>query len=87
MPMSVCLCVCPCFRKISKCNISAISQPITMKFGTHWWRGGRGLPSLIALLYIASKVGDKFTHFNLVKVIELKSHSVKLVRIFSVATI
>ena len=35
MPMSVCLCVCPCFRKISKCNISAISQPITMKFGTH----------------------------------------------------
>ena len=31
----VCLFVCPCFRKISKCNISAISQPITMKFGTH----------------------------------------------------
>ena len=48
MPMSVCLCVCPCFRKISKCNISAISQPITMKFGTHTG-GGRGLPSLIAL--------------------------------------
>ena len=112
MPMSVCLCVCPCFRKISMCNISAISQPIIMKLGIHitygytvtdkyfqnfrskvkvvgrrkvknaerlktlfghisgtngcrdsglmskcrgmsqptWWRGGRGLPSLIALL-------------------------------------
>ena len=103
MPMSVCLCVCPCFRKISMCNISAISQPIIMKLGIHitygytvtdkyfqnfrskvkvverlktlfghisgtndrrdsglvskcrgmsqptWWRGGRGLPSLIAL--------------------------------------
>ena len=43
MPMSVCvfvcLCVCvfvcPCFRKISKCNISAISQPIIMKLGIH----------------------------------------------------
>ena len=47
MPMSVCVCVClfvcvfvcvfvcPCFRKISKCNISAISQPITMKLGIH----------------------------------------------------
>ena len=43
MPMSVCvfvcLCVCvfvcPCFRKISKCNISAISQPIIMKLGMH----------------------------------------------------
>ena len=46
MPMSVCvfgclcvcLCVCvfvcPCFRKISKCNISAISQPIIMKLVT-----------------------------------------------------
>ena len=27
--------VCPCFRKISKCNISAISQPIIMKLGIH----------------------------------------------------
>ena len=47
MPMSVCLFVClfvcvfvcvfvcPCFRKISKCNISAISQPIIMKLGIH----------------------------------------------------
>ena len=35
MPMSVCLSVCPCFRKISKCNISAISQPIIMKLGIH----------------------------------------------------
>ena len=47
MPMSVCVCVClfvcvfvcvfvcPCFRKISKCNISAISQPIIMKLGIH----------------------------------------------------
>ena len=42
MPMSVyvflCLfvcVVCPCFRKISKCNISAISQPIIMKLGIH----------------------------------------------------
>ena len=106
MPMSVCLCVCPCFRKISMCNISAISQPIIMKLGIHitygytvtdkyfqnfrskvkvverlktlfghisgtngrrdsglvskcrgmsqptWWRGGRGLPSLIALLWM-----------------------------------
>ena len=33
--LSVCVFVCPCFRKISKCNISAISQPITMKFGTY----------------------------------------------------
>ena len=41
MPVSVCFCVCvcvclfvcPCFRKISKCNISAISQPIIMKLG------------------------------------------------------
>ena len=101
--MFVCVFVCPCFRKISKCNISAISQPIIMKLGIHitygytvtdkyfqnfrskvkvaerlktlfghisgtngrrdsglvskcrgmsqptWWRGGRGLPSLIAL--------------------------------------
>ena len=31
----VCLFVCPCFRKISKCNISAISQPIIMKLGIH----------------------------------------------------
>ena len=31
----VCLCVCPCFRKISKCNISAISKPIIMKLGIH----------------------------------------------------
>ena len=31
----VCLCVCPCFHKISKCNISAISQPIIMKLGIH----------------------------------------------------
>ena len=43
MPMSVCLFVClfvcvfvcPCFRKISKCNISAISQPIIMKLITY----------------------------------------------------
>ena len=35
MPMSVCLSVCPCFRKISKCNISAISKPIIMKLGIH----------------------------------------------------
>ena len=43
MPMSVCLfvCVClsvrvcPCFRKISKCNISVISQPIIMKLNIH----------------------------------------------------
>ena len=39
MPMSVCLFVClfvcPCFRKNSKCNISAISQPIIMKLGIH----------------------------------------------------
>ena len=43
MPMFVCVCVClfvcvfvcPCFRKISKCNISAISQPIIMKLGIH----------------------------------------------------
>ena len=43
MPMSVCVCVClfvcvfvcPCFRKISKCNISAISQPIIMTLGIH----------------------------------------------------
>ena len=35
MPMSVCVFVCPCFRKISKCNISAISQPIIMKLGIH----------------------------------------------------
>ena len=94
----VCLFVCPCFRKISKCNISAISQPIIMKLGIHitygytvtdkyfqnfrskvkvvgrrkvkksylaisrermvveirdpWWHGGRGLPSLIALLCV-----------------------------------
>ena len=104
--LSVCLFVCPCFRKISMCNISAISQPIIMKLGIHimygytvtdkyfqnfrskvkvaerlktlfghisgtngrrdsglvskcrgmsqptWWHGGRGLPSLIALLYM-----------------------------------
>ena len=31
----VCVFVCPCFRKISKCNISAISQPIIMKLGIH----------------------------------------------------
>ena len=31
----VCVFVCPCFRKISKCNISAISQPIIMKLGLH----------------------------------------------------
>ena len=31
----VCLCVCPCFRKISKCNISVISQPIIMKLNIH----------------------------------------------------
>ena len=114
--LCVCLFVCPCFRKISKCNISAISQPIIMKLGIHitygytvtdkyfqnfrskvkvvgrrkvgeyntynfciwhfglcvivskidrcrssdppyeiainpWWRGGRGLPSLIALFW------------------------------------
>ena len=39
MCLCVCLCVCvfvcPCFRKISKCNISAISQPIIMKLGIH----------------------------------------------------
>ena len=104
MPMSfVCLCVCvcvclfvcPCFRKISKCNISVISQPIIMKLGIHitygytvtdkyfglcvivskiercrssdppyeiainpWWRGGRGLPSLIALLYLESSMDN-----------------------------
>ena len=33
--LCVCLFVCPCFRKISKCNISAISQPIIMKLGIH----------------------------------------------------
>ena len=27
--------VCPCFRKISKCNISVISQPIIMKLNIH----------------------------------------------------
>ena len=31
MPMSVC----PCFRKISMCNISVISQPIIMKLDIH----------------------------------------------------
>ena len=31
----VCVFVCPCFRKISKCNISAISQPIIMKLCIH----------------------------------------------------
>ena len=33
--LCVCVFVCPCFRKISKCNISAISQPIIMKLGIH----------------------------------------------------
>ena len=33
--LCVCLFVCPCFRKISKCNISAISQPIIIKLGIH----------------------------------------------------
>ena len=128
MPMSVCVCVClfvcvfvcvfvcPCFRKISKCNISAISQPIIIKvkkrylaisrermvveirdwcqnvgeYNTYnfciwhfglcvivskidrcrssdppyeiainpWWRGGRGLPSLIALLKMLCAAGS-----------------------------
>ena len=31
MPMSVC----PCFRKISMCNISVISQPTIMKLDIH----------------------------------------------------
>ena len=35
----VCVFVCPCFRKISKCNISAISQPIIMKLGIHITHG------------------------------------------------
>ena len=37
MCLFVCLCVCLFvrFRKISKCTISAISQPIIMKLGIH----------------------------------------------------
>ena len=34
MPMSVCLCVCV-FVCVFVCNISAISQPIIMKFDMH----------------------------------------------------